>query len=491
MRALARLDLGHFRRFAITLELPGFPSRAIGREAAPCDNQRANEHMGQPSYLHTRLTHRLERLVRGRLWLQVVIGLSAGAGVGMLLGPDLALVGRGNANLIGNWLALPGQLFLALIGMVIIPLAASSIVLGIAGTGGGETLRAVGLRLGVFVVWTTLAAAMLGVVIAKFVRPGRGIESEDAGLPLPPRDPRDLETFGAPSMAPETPLEAMTRALPDLLTRLIPQNITESLLQRDVLAVVLFSLFIGIAVVNADKRELTRPIVALAQAVLEVCMTVIRTAMRVAPIAVFGLMADTVASNGLRTLADLAVYCAVVLIGLVLLMGLYLILVAILGGMSPARFLAAAGPVQLLAFSTSSSAAVMPLTMKTAVDKLEVSPAIAGAVVPLASTVNMAGTALYQAAAIVFLAQSAGTSIAIGDLILIMVTLTGASIGAPAAPGASIAILSATAANFGVPLYGLPLVLGVDRILDMARTAVNVTGDLVACRILARRIAPD
>ena len=116
----------------------------------------------------------------------------------MLLGPDLDLVARGNAELIGNWLALPGQLFLALIGMVIIPLAASSIVLGIAGTGGGETLRAVGMRLGFFVIWTTLAAATLGVVIAKMVRPGRGIQSADAGLPPPLRDPGALETFGCP-----------------------------------------------------------------------------------------------------------------------------------------------------------------------------------------------------------------------------------------------------------------------------------------------------
>lgn len=451
----------------------------------------SRKHMGQPSYLHTRLTRRLELLVRGRLWLQVLIGLAAGSGIGMVLGPDLDLVARGNANLIGNWLALPGQLFLALIGMVIIPLAASSIVLGIAGTGGGDTLKAVGMRLGFFVVWTTLAAASIGVFIARIVRPGRGIESEDAGLPLAPRDPGALETFGGSTLPPETPLETMTRALPDLLTQLIPQNLAQSLLERDVLAVVLFSLFIGIAVVNADKRELTRPIVALAQAVLEVCMTVIRTAMRVAPVAVFGLMADTVASNGLQTLADLAIYCAVVLLGLAVLMVLYIAIVTVLGGMSPIAFLAAAGSVQLLAFSTSSSAAVMPLTMKTAVEKLDVSPAIAGAVVPLASTVNMAGTALYQAAAIVFLAQSAGTSIPLGDLVLIMVTLTGASIGAPAAPGASIAILSATAVNFGVPLYGLPLILGVDRILDMARTAVNVTGDLVACRVLATRIEPD
>jgi Na+/H+-dicarboxylate symporter len=306
-----------------------------------------------------------------------------------------------------------------------------------------------------------------------------------------PRDPGALETFGAEATAPETPLQMMTRELPELLTRLIPQNLTQSLLERDVLAVVLFSLFVGIAVVNADKRELTRPIVALAQAMLEVSMTVIRTAMRAAPVAVFGLMAETVASNGIQTLADLAIYCGVVLVGLAALLLLYVVIAAVFGGLSPLTFLAAAGPVQLLAFSTSSSAAVRPLTMKTAVEKLGVAPAIAGAVVPLASTVNMAGTALYQAAAIIFLAQSAGTPIAVGDLFLIIVTLTGASIGAPAAPGASMAILSATAVSFGVPLHGLPLILGVDRILDMARTAVNVTGDLVACRVLATRITLD
>lgn len=433
--------------------------------------------MERPRYIHNRLARRLDLLVRGRLWLQVLIGLFLGAAVGFAFGPDLDLVSRPDAELIGNWLSLPGQLFLAVIRMVIIPLAASSIVLGIAGTGGGEALRSVGIRLAVFVVSTTLAAAALGIAIAKAVRPGRGIESPDIFLP-PPSPAAESD---------DTPLAAVTRDLPELLTGLVPQNITRSLLEQDILAVVIFALLVGIAVVNADQRELTRPIVTLAEAVLEVSMTVIRTAMRFAPLAVFGLIGDTVAANGLATLLDLAIYCAVVLSGLALLLVLYLVIVTILGGRSPLAFARAAGPVQLLAFSTSSSAAVMPLTMKTAIERLDVPPAIAGAVVPLASTVNMAGTALYQAAAIVFLAQSAGTSIPLGDLVLMMITLTGASIGAPAAPGASIAILSATAASFGVPLAGLPLIVGVDRILDMARTAVNVTGDLVACCVLARR----
>ncbi|MHA7872831.1 MAG: dicarboxylate/amino acid:cation symporter, partial [Hyphococcus sp.] len=255
---------------------------------------------------------------------------------------------------------------------------------------------------------------------------------------------------------------------------------------QDMLAVVLFSLFIGIAAVRAHNKELTQPLIALTRAVLEVCMTVIRTAMQFAPLAVFGLMAETTATSGAQTLADLAIYCLVVLTGLAALLVLYLVIVGLFGGVSPLRFARTVAPVQLLAFSTSSSAAVMPLTMKPAVEKLGAPPAIAGAVIPLASTVNMAGTALYQAAAILFLAEIANVTLSLGDLALIMVTLTGASIGAPAAPGASIAILTTAAASFGIPTTGLALIFGVDRILDMARTAVNVTGDLVACRVLSR-----
>lgn len=437
--------------------------------------------MIQPVYVHESLSRRLGLLIRTRLWLQVLIAIGLGTALGVLLGPDLGLVGRRAADLLGSWLALPGQLFLGLIGMVIIPLAASSIVLGIAGTGGGAALKSVGMRLGVFVVSTTLAAAALGVVLAKAVRPGSGIGRPEVAPP----PPGSVPDAAAADLA--VALQEMTRELPALLVDLIPQNITQALLERDILAVVIFAVFVGVAVVSADKKELTRPLVALARAVLEVAMTVIRYAMLFAPVAVFGLIANTVMTNGLGTLVDLAIYCGVVLAGLALLLALYLVIVPVFGGMSPWAFARAIWPVQMLAFSTSSSAAVMPLTMKTAVEALKVSPAIAGAVVPLASTVNMAGTALYQAAAIVFLAQSAGTYMPMGDLILMMVTLTGASIGAPAAPGASIAILSATAASFGVPLAGLPLILGVDRILDMARTAVNVTGDLVACRVLERR----
>ncbi|WP_428407454.1 dicarboxylate/amino acid:cation symporter [Hyphococcus sp.] len=434
--------------------------------------------MPRSRFKYNRLNRSLDVLVRGRLWLQVLIAIALGVGVGALFGPDLALVSRPVAETVGDWLALPGRLFLALIRMVIIPLVVSSIVMGIAAAGAGANLQRIGLRLTAFVIVTTMIGAFIGGGLARLVSAGREVMLNAPPTPRLKPDPATIE-------AAASPIEAIGRQLPGMISNLIPQNVSAAILDQDMLAIVVFSIFIGIATVTSDKRELTKPLVALAGAVLEVCMTVIRTAMRFAPLAVFGLMAETTALNGLNTLVDLAVYCGVVIGGLFLLLLLYLAIVGLFGGMTPWRFLVAVAPVQLLAFSTSSSAAVMPLTMKTAVEKLGAAPSLAGAVIPLAATINMAGTALYQSAAIVFLANIAGVHLSPGDLAFVMITLTGASIGAPAAPGASIAVLSATATSFGIPLNGLALVLGVDRLLDMARTAVNVTGDLVACRLLS------
>ncbi len=436
--------------------------------------------MPRPVFFYSRLNQSLVALVQRRLWLQVLAALLAGAVTGLLLGPDLDLVSRNLSAIVGKWLSLPGRLFLALIQMIIIPLVASSIVLGLSGAGGGPALRRVGFRLGAFIVSTTLAGAFIGATLASAVNPGRGILT---GVPPVPGLKPDRETLSAP---PHSVLQELGLDLPEMITGLIPQNLTRAILDQDMLAIVFFSLFIGLAVVTANNRDLTKPLVSLSEAVLEVCMTVIRFAMRFAPLAVFGLIADTTLTYGARTLIELGLYVGIVVMGLVGLLALYLVLVSVLGGISPWRFLRAAAPVQLLAFSTSSSAAVMPLTMKTAVEKLGVEPPLAGAIIPLASTVNMAGTALYQSAAIVFLANVAGVALGPLDLAFIMLTLTGASIGAPAAPGASVAVLNATAASFGIATTGLPLVIGVDRVLDMVRTSVNVTGDLVACRLLSR-----
>lgn len=213
-------------------------------------------------------------------------------------------------------------------------------------------------------------------------------------------------------------------------------------------------------------------------------MTVVRWAMLLAPFAVFGLMARLTSQIGVEALLGMAVYVLTVLCGLGILFGFYVVLVTALTRQKAKPFLTAIREVVLLAFSTSSSAAVMPLSIKTAEEKLGVRPSVSQFVIPLGATINMNGTALYQAVAAVFLAQVFNIEISFSSMILIVVMTVGASIGSPATPGVGIVILSLTLTSIGVPTAGIALIMGVDRILDMSRTAINVTGDLVAAKLL-------
>ena len=276
--------------------------------------------------------------------------------------------------------------------------------------------------------------------------------------------------------------------MPDLLAGLVPQNVSRSILEGDMLAIVVFAILVGVACVTANRTRI-EPFLRLLDALLEVSMTVVKWAMFLAPWAVFGLMAQLVARVGAGTVLGMGAYVLTVLAGLLLLYLGYLAIVGLLAGMAPQRFMKAIGSVQLLAFSTSSSAAVMPLSIETAVTRLGVREQAANLVIPLGATVNMAGTALYQSIAVVFLAQMSGVELSAGELVVVVLTLVASSIGAPGAPGVGIVILSNIVAGFGIPTAGLVLILGVDRILDMARTVVNVTGDLAACVLLNRGTA--
>jgi len=212
----------------------------------------------------------------------------------------------------------------------------------------------------------------------------------------------------------------------------------------------------------------------------------VRWAMSLAPLAVFGLLAQITIEIGLDALLGMSVYVGTVILGLLLMIVVYLIIGGIVARSNPVHFLGAVREVQLLAFSTSSSAAVMPLSMQTAEDKLGVRPSISQFLIPLGASINMDGTALYQAAATVFLAQVFNVELGLPALLLILVTTVGASIGSPATPGVGIVILAMVLHSVGIPASGIALIIGVDRILDMSRTAVNVTGDLTACLVMDR-----
>lgn len=434
--------------------------------------------MAQTPRIRTRVLRvKLESWVRARLWAQVLIALCLGALTGALIGPDFSLVSEDNAALAGQWLALPGGLFLNLIQMVLMPLVAASIVLGLAaGASDPDKLRRLGGRLALFISLTTLFAATLGAALALWIRPGQSVIA--GGVPMPRLKPDPDEMTD--------PLSQAVASAPDLIARLVPSNPLAAAAQSEMLAVVVFSIFVGLAFVASRNQERLAPLRQLFEALLEVSMTVVKWAMYLTPFAVFGLTAQLVARMGVAAITTLAAYVGVVLAGLAILLVLYVVLAAVLGRMSPARFLSAIFPVQLLAFSTSSSAAVMPLSMETARNRLGTPGDAASFIIPLAATTNMAGTALYQAVAVIFVAQVAGVTLSPPEVALIVLSLVGASIGAPGAPGVSIAILSGMLASFGIPAEGLVFVIGVDRLLDMSRTAVNVTGDLAACRILSR-----
>ncbi len=412
-------------------------------------------------------TYRLRIWIRTKLWAQVLIGLVLGIVTGSMLGPDLDLMPRELALTISDWLVLPGKIFMGLISISLVTLVFASIVQGITRPKSGAQLATIGSRLGLLIIFTTTLAASVGIVLARWLQPGSYVkmfqaEADDVVLPKQ---------------------EIALNSLPEFLTKLIPTNPLDAFAQADMMAVVILALLFGFACRQSNQEKI-KIFLGFLEGMLEIVMLMVRWAMMLTPYAVFGLMAKLVTEVGFSTLLGLSMYVMTVLIGLAILLLVYLIFIATLGKLNPFTFLKTIAPVQLLAFSTSSSAAVMPLSIETATQKLEVPGNVADLVIPLGATVNMAGTALYQAVAIIFLAQMFDISLSIGEQIALVMTLVLTSVGAPGTPGVSIAILATVAAKFGIPVSGMVLIIGVDRILDMCRTVVNVTGDLTAAVLL-------
>lgn len=417
----------------------------------------------------------VQGFVRGRLWLKVLIGMVLGLLTGIVIGPSVGWVEPGVAAMASSWLALPGLLFLALIQMIVIPLVFASIIRGLAATENLEQLRKVGLRVVIYFVATTVVAIAIGLCLALLLRPGLLVDAHTVQAALGTTLVVDQTVPAVPAFA----------ELPQKVLTLLPANPLSSMVENDMLRVVIFAMVVGVALVMMAPTQ-SRPLLDLMGSLQEVCMTVVRWAMVLAPVAVFGLLAQLTAKIGLNALAGMAAYVGTVLLGLLLLFVMYLLLLYAGVRQRPIGFITAVREVLLLAFSTSSSAAVMPLSIKTAEEKLGVRPSISQFVIPLGATINMNGTALYQGVAAIFLAQVFGVEIGIGGLLLITVTAVGASIGTPAAPGVGIVILAMVLGTVGVPPAGIALIMGVDRILDMSRTAINVSGDIVAAVLMDR-----
>jgi len=418
------------------------------------------------------LVEYLNRLIEGKLWLKVIIAIVLGVGAGILLNPATGLIEKDLSVSIGNWLALPGKLFLRLVQMIMIPLIFSSIISGIV-SNSSDQLQRMGIRLLLYFVLTTAVSIFIGTALSLTLKPGDLIYQNEA-FEVPESKQQMGEENGS-----------SFSNIPEAISNLIPDNPLASMLSGEMLSIVIFTIIIGLAIMQLSASTIG-PIIQLLHGIQEICMTVVSWAMRLVPVAVFGLLAQLSASIGLDGLRGIAYYMGEVLMGLFLLLTFYLLLVTFFGGKNPFKFLSHVREVQLLAFSTTSSAAVMPLSMKTADEKLGVSSKISDFIIPIGATINMDGTALYQCISAIFIAQAYGMELSLINILLIMLTIVGASIGTPSIPGGGVVILASILQSAGIPTEGLIIIIGVERILGMFRTAVNVTGDLTACVVFDR-----
>jgi len=415
----------------------------------------------------------LAKLVHRQLWVQIILAMILGIAFGSWLSPEGGqAVAEETAYAIAEWVKLPGSIFLNMIQMVVVPLVISSIMLGVGGRGDTSNLKSIGIRIAPYFVLTTSLAVTIGITMALLIQPGNYVDvdalmaSTSAAVPA--------------SVAPVTSI-----SLPQQISQLIPTNITRAIYEQSMLQLVIFAILMGLAMASVSRKRIAalRDVV---EGVQEISMKVVSWAMLLAPYAVFGLLSDISIKVGLDVLLGMSAYVGTVLLGLLCLYLCYLTIVRFLAQRPVLAFARAVRPAQLLAFSTSSSAAVMPLSLRTAQEELKVDPGTAQFVVPLGATVNMDGTALYQVIAAVFLAQIFGIDLSIQETLLLAVTTVGASIGSPSTPGVGIVILATVLNSVGIPAEGIALILGVDRVLDMCRTSVNVTGDLVACTVMQR-----
>ncbi|MEX0861343.1 dicarboxylate/amino acid:cation symporter [Nitrosopumilus sp.] len=416
-------------------------------------------------------------LIRTKLWAQVLLGLFLGLIVGTILGPEMGLVEKEVMEVITEWLSIPAHLFLKIIQMIIVPLIFASVIRGITSAGDMKRLQTLGIGVMVYFVVTTIVALVIGILIVSAISPGSFVDSDMIKKSFGIED--EVNTVEDADLG--------IRDIPRGIVDIVPSNPLMAFMSGEMLSIIVFALIIGISMISLPEKS-SQPIMALLESVQKITMKVVSWAMRLAPFAAFGLMADITAKVGLSSLAGLGAYMITVVVGLFLLMLVYIIIIKVFTKRPLLQMLALMKSSQLLAFSTSSSAAVMPLSIKTAEEQMRVKPEVAQFVIPLGATINMNGTALYQIVAVFFLAQLFNIDLGVTTILLITLTALAASIGAPSAPGTGIVILSTILIAAGVPAIGIVILLGVDRILDMTRTVINVTGDLTACLFFDQRI---
>jgi len=370
-----------------------------------------------------------------------------------------------------------GQIFLRMLFMVVVPLVFTTLALGVANLGDLRRLGRVGGKtLGFFVVTTALAVT-LGLILVNTVQPGAGLDPAiREGL---------LQQYSTQAADRVSASESTGFGI-NTFVAIVPRNFVQAAANGDMLGIIFFTLVFGIALTRLPKN-MADPVMKLLEGVALAVIEIIGFAMKLAPFGVAGLIFVVTATFGWGVLKSLGLYVVMVLIGLAIHEFVILgVLAKVLGGINPITFFSKLRFVMVTAFSTSSSSATMPTTLRTAEEEFGVPREIAGFVVPLGATMNMNGTALFEGMTVLFLAQVFGVHLSIGTQLIVVLMSIITAIGAAGVPAGSIPLLVMVLGMVGVPGEGIALILGVDRILDMSRTVPNITGDILTSIVVAR-----
>lgn len=359
-----------------------------------------------------------------------------------------------------------GHMFIRLLKMIIIPLILASLVSGVASLGNARSLGRLGGKTFIYYLSTTVIAVAIGLVLVNIIRPGKRFNPDQA-----PTATIDTEQ--------EPP--SITSVLEDI----VPDNVVDAMAKGNVLSIIFFSILLGTAIISVGEKA--RPLANFFDSLNTVVMHIVGWIMALAPIGVFALMARMIGNLGLAVMKPLAFHMLTVLLGLAIHGVIVLpLLLRIFARYSPVKFAKDMFSAVLTAFSTASSSATLPITMECIEENTGVSNRTASFVLPLGATVNMDGTALYEAVAAMFIAQTYGIDLSIGQQLVIMLTATLASIGAAAIPSAALVTMVIVLRSVNLPMEGIGMIWAVDRILDMFRTAVNAWGDSCGTAIIAR-----
>lgn len=411
------------------------------------------------------------------LYTKILIGMF----VGLLIG--FIAVQIGHATFVANWIVPFGEIFIRLLKVIAIPLVLISLIKGIGGLKDIAQLASMGVRTIAIYVITTVFAISIGIGLVLLIKPGDVINEATSK--------KMTESYAASMSSNISDLKALEAASPlQPLVDIFPENMAAAMGDNSAMLQIIFlAIIIGVAIVMVGEKK-SSPFMTLVGSLDFIVLKIIDIVMNYAPIGVTALMAGLMVESAgdLSLLSALGTYAITVILGLGLLMfGFYPLLIKLFTKVKPLHFIRSMLPVQLVAFSTSSSAATLPTTLKVAEEKLKLPNRVTSFVLPVGVTINMDGTSCYQAIAVIFIAQVMGIDLSFTQILVVIATTTISSIGTPGIPGGSIVISMMVLTAIGVPPEGLAIILGIDRPLDMMRTAVNVTGDAAVAAIITEK----